>query len=143
MSLIEEAAKRLEQLRNAGVDLGERTAPAARGPGLADRGDRAKADRETRNREREPRERSLDASPAPRRPSRAEPEPPSQPHPTEHSRRISIDLARLAAAGMLTPDAPRSQIADEFRVIKRPLLASAQRRAGGPGAPANMIMVTS
>ncbi len=44
---------------------------------------------------------------------------------------------------MVTPDAPRTQIADEFRVIKRPLLANAQRKSAGASANANLIMVTS
>ena len=32
---------------------------------------------------------------------------------------------RLAAAGIVSPTAPRSQIADQFRVIKRPLISNA------------------
>ncbi len=54
---------------------------------------------------------------------------------------MSIDLARLAASGIVTPTSARSQIADEFRVVKRPLLdniRSAENRSG-----ANLIMVTS
>lgn len=134
MSLIEEAAKRLEQLRNAGVDLAEEAASALRGPGSADRSGPSKSELEARVRELRSREHSPDPRPA---------VPPPQTRPGERSRGIVIDLAQLAAAGMVTPDAPRSQIADEFRVIKRPLLDNAQRNAATPGAPANMIMVTS
>jgi receptor protein-tyrosine kinase len=133
MSLIEEAAKRLEQLRNAGVDLGEGAAPASRGPGSAERSGASKSELEARVRELGSKERLLDPRPtvAPQR------------HPGQRSRTIVIDLAHLATAGMVTPDAPRSQIAEEFRVVKRPLLDNAQRDAATPGAPANMIMVTS
>jgi receptor protein-tyrosine kinase len=144
MSLIEQAAKRLEQLRNAGVDLGEGAGSKPHGPGVGGgQGNRRLSELEARLRdEQESKERASDAGAAARHPLRGEP-PHSQPPPAEHSRRITIDLALLAAAGLVTPDAPRSQIADEFRVIKRPLLANAQRGAGGPGAAPNMIMVTS
>ena len=55
----------------------------------------------------------------------------------------SINLSRMHRMGMITPDAERSQIAEEFRIIKRPLIAN----AFGHGAPriknGNLIMVTS
>ena len=143
MSLIEEAAKRLEQLRSSGVDLGESTAKVARSPGRAEPNDRRSSELEHRIRELEFKERSLEAAGAVKHPPRTEPPAQLQPHSTEQSRRIVIDLAQLAAAGMVTPDAPRSQIADEFRVIKRPLLGNAQRKAVSVGAPANLVMVTS
>lgn len=59
------------------------------------------------------------------------------------SRSIHIDLPRLAQLGMVTPDLPRSAIAEEFRLVKRPLLQNAT--ASGPAAIANgsLIMVTS
>jgi protein-tyrosine kinase len=53
---------------------------------------------------------------------------------------ITLDLATLAANGFITPDVPRSQLADEYRVIKRPLLANA---SGSQIANAGLIMVTS
>jgi protein-tyrosine kinase len=43
----------------------------------------------------------------------------------------------------VTPDATRSQMADEFRVIKRPLLANVRGKPGTSIKNANMIMVTS
>ena len=45
----------------------------------------------------------------------------------------TIDLERLAAMGYLTPDAPRSQIADEFRIIKRPLLDNINGKSAAAG----------
>ena len=45
--------------------------------------------------------------------------------------------------GYLTPDTPRAQIADEFRIIKRPLLANVNGKSGPPIDRANLIMVTS
>ncbi len=67
--------------------------------------------------------------------ARAEPRQPA-------SRRLPIDLARLARSSMIVPGAPKSRLAEEFRLIKRPLLRKAFReqpmvRRG------NVIMVTS
>ena len=60
------------------------------------------------------------------------------------SRQVQFDLDALSAAGMVSPNAPRSQIADQYRVIKRPLIANAMGKAGvAPVANGNLIMVTS
>lgn len=56
---------------------------------------------------------------------------------------IALDLERLGAAGFVTPDNPRSLIAEEFRVIKRPLLANVAGSSAAPIRNANLIMVTS
>ena len=61
-----------------------------------------------------------------------------QPH-----NRVEIDLARLSANGYITPNAPRSRLAEEFRVIKRPLLTNARGKSAAPVLNANRIMVTS
>ena len=45
--------------------------------------------------------------------------------------------------GFVTPAAPRSLAADEFRVIKRPLLDNASGKSAAPVANGNLIMVTS
>src|SRR5438876_9193516 len=65
--------------------------------------------------------------------------------PTGHSRaaRLTLDLAKLAAEGFVTPDLPRSRIADEFRVIKRPLIANATGKGSTQIRHGNLIMVTS
>ncbi len=60
-----------------------------------------------------------------------------------NSKRFDLDLARLAAGGFITPDAPRSQLANEFRVIKRPLLSNVKGKSPTPIARPNLIMVTS
>jgi len=54
-----------------------------------------------------------------------------------------INLARLKQAGLITPDGERSQLAEEFRVIKRPLLMNAFGRGAARVANGNLIMVTS
>jgi len=63
--------------------------------------------------------------------------------PPAGSRRVELDLGRLAAAGIITPDAPRSRIADQFRVIKRPLIGNAKGRGAVPVPHGNLVMVTS
>jgi receptor protein-tyrosine kinase len=55
-----------------------------------------------------------------------------------------VNLARLRAMGGVTPDAGRSKIAEEYRLIKRPLLGNAFGHGGVTKIPnGNLIMVTS
>lgn len=61
----------------------------------------------------------------------------------ESSRHVDIDLKRLAAMGYLTPETPRARIADEFRVIKRPLLGNVIGKSAPAMARSNLIMITS
>ena len=103
-SLIEQAAQRLEQLRQAGAEMPE--VPQTAKPFVA-----------------------IHAS--------ATDVPPSA-----LSRRIEIDLQALALAGIVSPNAPRSQIADQFRVIKRPLISNAMGKGPSMIANGNLIMIT-
>lgn len=57
--------------------------------------------------------------------------------------RHHIDLERLHAEGMVTPNGERTPIAEEFRFIKRSLISSALRRDERAGRHGNLIMVTS
>ncbi|WP_404379891.1 XrtA-associated tyrosine autokinase [Caenispirillum salinarum] len=56
---------------------------------------------------------------------------------------VSIDLDRLHAEGMVTPRPSRSVIAEEYRMIKRPLLQQAFTYRRGEVRKNNLIMVTS
>jgi receptor protein-tyrosine kinase len=133
VSTIEQAAKRLEQLRRAGVDVPDvpRSSPAAPEAAVPDSVP-LRAVRE------------LDAQGVPVKP-------PSGPdiaasggkRRTTPRTRVEIDLARLSAAGYITPNSPRSRIAEEFRVIKRPLLTNARGKSAAPVLNANRVMVTS
>ena len=68
----------------------------------------------------------------------------SQPVPGETTRQVqSINLARLHRMGVVAPDAEKSQIAEEFRIIKRPLIANAFGQGAAPVKNGNLIMVTS
>jgi len=59
-------------------------------------------------------------------------------------RHVEINLARLQQLGMVTQDGGRTSVAEDFRIIKRPLLRNAR---GGDGAAVihhgNLIVVTS
>lgn len=59
------------------------------------------------------------------------------------ARSVNIDIARMERLGMLTPNASRNQLAEEFRHIKRPLLANAFDSNASPERHRNLIMVTS
>ena len=134
-SLIEQAAERLEQLRQAGVVVPPiALAPVDAPPGTA------------------PVEPAINGpiSHAAGRPIStgtpqvsAEVASPSETRPTRQSRRIDFDLDALTAANLVTPNAPRSQVADEFRVIKRPLINNVKATAAGIPEHANLVMVTS
>lgn len=104
-SLIEQAAHRLEQLRQAGVGVPE-VAPIANVNGANSK--------------------NLNGVSS-----------------NTMSRRVEIDLEALAKAGIVSPNAPRSAIADQFRVVKRPLIGNAMGKGAAPIINGNLIMVTS
>lgn len=56
---------------------------------------------------------------------------------------VEIDLQRLAKMGYVTPQAPSSRRAEEFRMVKRPLLTNARGNSAAPVLHANRIMVVS
>jgi len=138
MSLIEQAAERLEQLKRAGVEIDER-APVANGPS-------APPEAVLRALEQGGEEHTSSLLTQPPRYDR----PPRSPAmdgngsgAAHAGRRLDIDLARLKQEGLLTPDAPQSQIADEFRIIKRPIIRNALGKDGVKARNGNLIMVTS
>ncbi len=59
------------------------------------------------------------------------------------SRRLNLDLERLSKSGFLTPESGRSQLAEEMRHIKRPLLINVANASAAAKTNANLIMVTS
>jgi protein-tyrosine kinase len=62
------------------------------------------------------------------------------------ARFVDINLARLHQMGMVTHDGGRTPAAEDFRIIKRPLLRSAAGAIGGGSSGAknsNLIVVTS
>lgn len=121
MDIIEQAAKRLEELRRAGVEL----------PGdMLPREQVAASDASSPRVQRDSRPASAEAVAAP---SAGE----------AVSRRFDIDMQALVARGVVTPDSARSRLGDEIRVIKRPLLRNKQGKTAVPIRDANLIMITS
>lgn len=126
MGIIEQAAKRLEQLRRAGVEVPwtaaglseERFNAMLRGADAAATPAAIVAD-----------EAAAREAPATR--------------PPRLSREVTIDLERLAAMGYLVPGAVRSNLALDFRHIKRALLRTAQEQAQQTARRSSLIMVTS
>jgi receptor protein-tyrosine kinase len=111
MSIIEKAVERLEQLQRAAGngDTAERQEPSDQAPAVA------------------PASTTLPS------PVAAVTEQPASVVPAaavsraqSPDRFVEIDLDRLHSIGIVTPNAPRSLIGDEFRIVKRPLLRNVQ-----------------
>jgi receptor protein-tyrosine kinase len=58
-------------------------------------------------------------------------------------RSVILDFERIRAAGFLAPDTQRSQLKEEYRHIKRPLLINADGRGAMTVEYPNLVMVTS
>ena len=123
-SLIEQAVLRLEQLRRAGASVPD-ARPVQRLPG----GGRAAA----------PAVPMAEANAADQQGAIER----SATAPAIESRRVELDFAALAAAGILVPSAPRGLLGDQFRVIKRPLIRNAVGKGAAKLANGNLIMITS
>ncbi len=123
MSIIEQAAKRLEELRRAGIDVPVVPMPAS-APAVA-----------------------VSASPPPVPVAPVEPAFTANADPVQvmarRSREVAIDLARLEREGYLVPSQARSKLAEQMRIIKRPLLANANGDSGQTIPRANLIQVVS
>ena len=131
-SLIEQATLRLEQLRRAGAVIPEgaplaqpQSQPQVLPPIL-------------RTPVTQPQKAGVTTAPSPPTSPKV-----TEARPASFSRRVAIDLDALAAAGIVSPNAPRSQIADQFRVIKRPLISNAMGKGASVVVNGNLIMVTS
>lgn len=139
MSIIEQATKRLEELARAGVDvpwavagMPERSLPAA--GSSAPTAEASLVSSVHR----------LEGLIAPAAPAKAAPRMPVVPaEPARRSASVEIDLARLERAGYLVPTLARSELAEEFRQIKRPLLHHTQTADPATSGRASLIMVTS
>lgn len=121
MNTIEQAAKRLEQLRRAGVEVPAH--PAAPNTAEPIAGPTAPT----------PTAAAITAKTAG----------PAVEVDDRRSREVSVDLARMRRAGLLVPGQPRSQLEEEFRIIKRPLLENVHNQTAMRPERANLIMVTS
>jgi len=182
MSLIEQAARRLEQLREAGSQLSgnlefpdadtatrrpeeedsiiERAAQKLRAlnedHAVAPRVHVPPTDEARRASQRASTEagHAVAATPVPPRAAPApvveqSPEPMRgegsmvRPQGRQRSREVEIDFNRILERGLLTPNSAQSRLANELRVIKRPLINNCLGKGATPVKHARRIMVTS
>ncbi|MFM2449894.1 MAG: hypothetical protein RIS44_2344 [Pseudomonadota bacterium] len=132
-SLIEQAAARLEQLRQAGINVPEvpAAAPVQKEPQPVAAASTAQpVAAEVAVQTKAP---AVPAAPKGRSFGDA----------LVSSKRIDLNLAALHQAGFVTPMAERSRMADQYRVIKRPLISNAMGKGAATINHANLIMVTS
>lgn len=120
MSLVEKALKKLQESRDASA-TGAR-APRRRPPSDQDIAPIA----------------SLDAAPA-----KPAAEPRRAPVARQSSKVVVVNRVALRAAGLLPPEHQERMLADQYRQIKRPLIAAAMGKAQNAPAAARLIMVTS
>ncbi len=127
MNTIEQAAKRLEELRRAGVEIPSDIA----GPSSAQPTSELK-----------PRTAAPETAAAIPAAASAELDD-DAPADLRRSRQVDLDLQLMASCGLLVPGSPRSQLEEEFRIIKRPLLENVRGQTASRPKRANIIMVTS
>ena len=66
-----------------------------------------------------------------------------RPQGRQRSREVEIDFNRILERGLLTPNSAQSRLANELRVIKRPLINNCLGKGATPVKFARRIMVTS
>jgi protein-tyrosine kinase len=142
MSIIEQATKRLEELARAGVDvpwavagLPERSPPGAAATGPSPEPTPVSTVRRL--------ETAAPSQAGQARVAAAAPVVASALASGKRSASVQIDLERLERSGYLVPTLARSELAEEFRQIKRPLLHHAQTSDPATTNRASLIMVTS
>ncbi len=118
MSLIERAAQRLEELRKSGAALKPLGPPSSRVATVSPDVAAGESD-------------MAPASTAPTEPVK------------KTTRHFTLDFSDLSKRGFITPELQRSRVAEEFRIIKRPLIQNAMNRPGRPIKNGNLVMVTS
>ena len=119
MNLIEQATRRLEELRRAGIQV---PTPALE-PAVADAGV----------------VHVVEATPAPEAPVA---EPANDRSIGKTSREVAIDLDRLASQGYLTPMLSDRVLAEQIRIIKQAVIKNVED-AGARGLRRNLVLVTS
>jgi protein-tyrosine kinase len=146
MSLIEQAAKRLEELRRSAGEPEDLPASNAVPRDAAQVRPEQIPTPEALIREINARDAESAPAVVTRTGAAGEPSAPPSNRPSPDANpanRVEIDHARLKERGFVTPDEPQSLIADEFRVLKRPILRNAQGHAGTRVHNGNLVLVTS
>lgn len=137
MNIIEQAAKRLEQLERAGVKVPWSAARSPPGGVVTALPTAAAAGAPVLTSPNAGEDFTTASKPSPMV------ERPSAPNRPAPKTRVTLDLDRLRAAGHLVPDQIRSEMAEQFRHLKRPLLKTARAIGETAGHRAGHIMITS
>lgn len=159
MNIIEQATKRLEQLERAGVAVpwaaagmeGRADATAKAEFSNADADADADSDLAVLDESAPP---EAPAVALPSRPQRVGPAASPSSHLQEHREvatcpqqkprsSVEIDIEQLRRTGNLVPDQVRSEMAEQFRHVKRPLLKNARSKSETLAKRGALIMVTS
>lgn len=128
MDIIEQAAKRLAELRQSGIEVpGGHAADAPKAPSI---GSEPAAGSSAEKKTPSP---VLNDEPAVQV---------SRPR-VGASRQVDFDMVTLAGRGIVTPETVRSQLGAELRVLKRPLLQNVLGKGATRVKNANLIMITS
>jgi protein-tyrosine kinase len=125
MKLIERAAKRLEELRLAGVQVDD-AVPSASDSARASYSSTKEVRGDSLSKEG-----SLSCSSS------------DEGRVVARSRSVDLNLEAMSSSGFISPKVARARISDEFRMIKRPLIANAVGKSAAPIEFGNLIMVTS
>ena len=138
MSIIEKAASRIDQQRSAAKPLPAIAAPTNAGAVVADSSAAVSAAEPVNELASPPAAPAQVVAPAPELI-----QPAVEPAQRGKARMVELDLAKMREQGMVTAAGGRTNLLEEFRIIKRPLLnrAFGERNEGEP--PPNLIMVTS
>lgn len=132
-NIVEQATRRLEELRRAGVAV---PWEAGRGAGVPIKptveGSEA-ASGVTRSPSRAEASAALKRATTPAHPAQDVPQ----------SAIVNLDLAKLSAEGLLNPNLDRIDMVEELRAIKWPLLGYAKEGEDGVSSRRNLILVTS
>ena len=145
MSLIEKAVERLDLLKQASQHP-DAAAPVVESPAPQRPEPVELTEPASAQSERIPTMRSSGATPMPpalQATQSVDAGPPASLVRRRATKMLNIDLMRLANLGMVTPDKPRSALAEQFRIIKRPLIRNAQGLGAVRIEHGNLIMVTS
>lgn len=142
MNTIEQAIKRIEELRRAGVEVSLPGMDAASPPAAVQ--DPSQAPAQAMPLRAVPG--AAAGMPTVAAPAFAQVQAHAQAdaqQPSRRSREIQLDLDMLRQKGFLVPGSERRQMEEEFRIVKRPLLKNASGESAAPIERANLIMVTS
>lgn len=140
MNLIEQATRRLEELRRSGVEISPVTARHRAQDSSTD----VDSPRVTGLRRVGPsQQQETTANATSHHPRRTDTLQTTGDSAGKQSRLVELGLERLSLMGYVTPNRPRTKIADEFRVIKRPLLKNVDGKSAASIKRANLILVTS